>query len=308
MPLPVVLDTDIGTDIDDAYALLLAATAPELDLRAVTTVNNDVRTRARIARTLLRLLGRDEVRVAEGASQALTPGKTIGWMGHEGRGIDLSGVSEGDLAQEDAARTIALCAEGAAAQNQPLTLLPIGAMTNLAIAMDKYPQEMRHVTRIVAMASNFVGFGADVARHEHNVACDQTAVQRVLDSGTPLTFVGLNVTSKTRMAQDLVDEIAAIGGPLADALVGMHRVWFNAIKCAESPMHDPLAVVAAFRPEILRTEPAVARIDFTAARAGTVVFERPGPGSPANCEVATDVDADAFHALFRERILRAVEG
>src|SRR5438128_1016949 len=73
MPIPILLDTDIGTDIDDIYALILAARSPELDLRAVTTVNNDTELRAKIAKKVLQLLGRDHVPVAVGEGRSLTP-------------------------------------------------------------------------------------------------------------------------------------------------------------------------------------------------------------------------------------------
>src|SRR5579871_4091962 len=88
-PLPLVLDTDIGTDIDDVYALILAAVSPECDLRAVTVVNCDVHLRARLARHILDLLGRRDVPVSMGASLSLTPGERRGWMGHEGLGLSL---------------------------------------------------------------------------------------------------------------------------------------------------------------------------------------------------------------------------
>src|SRR5262249_37361050 len=141
-PSPVVLDTDIGTDIDDAYALLLAAVSPELDLRAVTTVNHDVDLRARIAKKLLRLLGRGDIPVAAGTGPSLTPGVTRGWGGHEGQGIVLSDTTSQDLAKQDAPRLLADLAEAAHAEGTPLTILPIGAMTNLAVAVEQYPEAM----------------------------------------------------------------------------------------------------------------------------------------------------------------------
>src|SRR5206468_7344631 len=85
--IPVALDTDIGTDIDDVYALILAAVSPELDLKAVTTVNNDTNLRARLAKAVLSLLEKNDIPVAAGARESLTPGVSLGWMGHEGQGI-----------------------------------------------------------------------------------------------------------------------------------------------------------------------------------------------------------------------------
>lgn len=304
MPIPVVLDTDIGTDIDDAYALLLAVLSPELDLRAVTTVNNDVALRSKIAKKLLRLLGRDDVPVACGSGVALTPGVTRGWGGHEGRGIDLSKVDPArDIDSRDASTIIATAASAAHNEGNPLTLLPIGAMTNIALALEKYPQEMRLVGRIVAMASTFEGFGRDYARGEHNVACDPVAADRVLRSGIPITLIGLNVTRQTAMTREQVEAWAARGGPVAQAVVGMHRVWFDVIHNDRSAMHDPLAVAVAFRPELVHLLPVKASVWLDAPHPGTIIYNPPSPEEVTHCRIAASVQADEFHLLLQERIL-----
>lgn len=307
MSLPVVLDTDIGTDIDDAYALVLAAVSPELDLRAVTTVNNGVEIRALIARTLLRLLGRDDVPVATGERHSLTPSVTCGWAGHEGKGIDLSRTFPArDLDPRPAPALLAELARAAHAEGNPLTLLPVGAMTNVAVAIRDYPQEMALLRGIVAMASGFYGFGEEAARGEHNVQCDPVAVEIVLSSGIPLTFIGLNVTVQTSMTRAQVEEMAATGGPLAEALAGMHRVWFDLIQRDQSAMHDPLAVAVAFRPELVQLLPVSARVRRDPRESGAIVYSPPAEGQAAPHRIATEVDTDRFHALLRERITRAV--
>ena len=306
MPIPVVLDTDIGTDIDDAYALIIAAASPELDLRAVTTVNNDVCLRARIAKALLRMLGKDHIPVAAGSGRSLTPGFTRGWGGHEGLGIDLTGVhvcQEPDF--ETGPAVIASAAAQARAEGNPLTLVTIGALTNAALAFERYPEDMSALGRIVAMASDFRGFGAENASEEHNVACDPVALQQIIGSGIPLTLVGLNVTRKTSMDINQMDQIAAIGGPLADALVGMHRVWFDHIDKDSSPMHDAVAVAFTFRPELLTTISVSAQVILDAAIPGTIVFNPRGEGE-VTVEVATEVDLSGFERVFSERVMACV--
>src|SRR5258708_29445863 len=122
MPIPMVLDTAIGADIDDAYALIFGVGPPELDIQAVTTVNNDVCLRGRIAKALLKLAGRDDVLVAAGAGRSLTPGETRGWGGHECRGIDLTGIHMCDEPDfETAPAVIASLAAQARAAGNPLT-------------------------------------------------------------------------------------------------------------------------------------------------------------------------------------------
>lgn len=308
MATPILLDTDIGTDIDDAYALAFAAFSPELDLRAVTTVNNDVALRARIAVDLLRRMGRSDVPVAAGAARALSPGVHRGWLGVEGRGIDLSRVSdERDIDSRSAPELIAREARRAAENGTPLTLVTIGALTNAALAFQQFPREMSTVRRIVAMASCYAGCGQENARGEHNVACDPTALQQVLGSGVPVDLIGLNVTRQTAMTRADMERFAAMGGPLAEALAGMHRVWLGYILRDSSPMHDSLAVLAAFDDGIVRLEPVSARVLDQGPEPGTVVFNPPRAGEVTRVRVATEVDAGAFHRLFFARIEDAVQ-
>src|SRR5689334_7394399 len=128
LSIPIILDTDIGTDIDDVYALVLAAVSPELELKAVTTVNKGTVLRARLAKAVLRMLGRIEIPVAAGARQSLTSGVAIGWMGHEGQGVDLSDVGTDDLDPLDGPSLIARTAS----DNIGSVLITIGALTNAA--------------------------------------------------------------------------------------------------------------------------------------------------------------------------------
>jgi purine nucleosidase len=306
MAIPILLDTDIGTDIDDVYALILAASSPELELRAVTTVNNDVLVRGQIAKRILRLLGRDDVPVALGEGRSLTHGETRGWLGFEGRGIDLGEIdAERDFAPYNADKMIAGAARQAFGLGNPLTIVTIGAMTNLALAMERFPDRVRLAERVVAMASTFRGYGAEQAGEEHNVACDPVAFERVLGFGLPVTLIGLNVTSNTRMDSAQVDEIAGIGGPLAESLAGMHRIWLGHIRRDHSPMHDGLAVAAVFRPDLVGLLPVGASLKPPSA---AVVFNPSAPEEVTNCKIAESVDAEAYHALLFDRIMEAVRG
>ena len=304
MSIPILLDTDIGTDIDDVYALILAARSPELDLRAVTTVNSDVVTRAKIARQILRCAGRADVPVAVGEGRSLTTGVDLGWIGIEGQGIDLGGVvPDRDFAAPDAVEMLAQSTDRALQSGRPLTIITIGAMTNLALAIERYPDRMRGARRIVAMASTFEGFGSEKARPEHNVACDPEAVRRVLQFNVPVTFIGLNVTRQTRMDAHHVDRIEAAGGPLAKSLVGMHRIWLDHIRRDHSPMHDGLAVAAVFRPDLLEFRSVSADVRPPSA---AVEFNSPRAAQVTECLVAESVNAGAFQALFMGRIMEAV--
>jgi purine nucleosidase len=299
VPHAILLDTDIGTDIDDAYALTLAAASPEVDLRGVTTVNNDTVLRARIARKLLNLLDRSDVPVIAGAAEPLTPGVGRGWLGHEGEGIDLADTAPaGDFHALDSVARILHTGNEAR-----VTLVTIGALTNVVRLLALLNGEERpRIERIVAMASTFEGYGPENARIEHNVACDPLAFRQMIESGIPVTLVGLNVTRQTTMTTRQVDDLESIGGPLACALVGMHRVWFRKIGKDQSPMHDALAVACVFRPDLLTTIPVVPSITGTD---GAVVYNPPAAGQVTSVDIAVDADVGSFHDLLWARTLQA---
>lgn len=297
MPTPLILDTDIGTDIDDAYALVLAASSPALDLRAVTTVNGDTELRAAIARRLLLQMGRAELPVGAGLRSSLSPGEPIGWAGFEGQGIDLDGLGPEGLAPGGALGLLSELVVRAWREAAPLTIVTIGAMTNLAALLDELPRAaLAGIAGVVSMASNYGGKGEEAALPEHNVACDPVAFERVLRSGLPLRLVGLNVTKRVPMDRARMERLTR-GGPLGASLRGMHEVWFQAIHAEASPMHDGLAVASLIDPGVLRFERVSARPSGTGRPRGSVTFLEEGDLRGAACEVATDVDVARFDAL-----------
>lgn len=335
---PLLLDTDIGTDIDDVYALICAAISPEFDLKAVTTVNNDVVLRARIARRVLNLMGREDVPVIIGAGPSLTPDEHRGWGGYEGEGIDLSsipvpetgnsanggsamegttegGSAKGKIENGDAPRRIAEFAQQCYEAGAPLTVCPIGAMTNLAIALREYPEQTRKIGQIIAMAADFGGYGVANARTEHNIACDPVAAQVLLQSGLPITLVGLNVTKQTAMTLEELETLEAIGGPLAHAVAGMHRVWFDHIHNTRSPMHDALTLAQQIDSAILTFAPAYCSVGTQHHDLGKVTYLEGSPIDASTqeeallsppCQVALSVNAPRYHALLQARVQEAV--
>jgi inosine-uridine nucleoside N-ribohydrolase len=108
------------------------------------------------------------------------------------------------------------------------------------------------------------------------------------------------------MAASDLERVAAIGGPLAQALEGMHRIWFEAIGRDNSPMHDSLAVAAVFDGSLLSLVPVSAAVDMTDPLAGAVEFNPSVGDAVTTVRIATGVDSEAFHRLFFARIESAV--
>jgi len=293
-PLPILIDTDIGDDIDDALALALALTSPEVDLRAVTTVFGDVATRTRLALKLLAAYGRPDIPVGTGRGAPLmgpppthTPNQAI--VLEEGEELP---EPSGHPADELIRRT----AHEAAGR---LVIITIGAMTNMALALLREPRLARQA-RLIVMGGVV---GQQLA--EWNIRCDPEAARICLESGIPTTLVGLDVTMKCQMGEADVNALAARGTAataLLDAMVGAWSGSADGQRRRKCPiLHDPLAVAVAFRPELVtvqqRKVAVETRGEFT--RAFTVATQSDKP----NASVCLDVDSAAFLRLFMGRIL-----
>jgi purine nucleosidase len=192
-PLPILLDTDIGDDIDDALALTVVLNSPELELVGVTTVFRDAPRRAILARQLLDMGGRGDVPAVAGCSEPLFPswdkfpgGKSLG---RQFEALDDS------LQWTDTNRAVEFIIDKVrdfASRGERLTLVPIGALTNLALAFlwapDIIPQ-----CRVVLMGGKWGSKFAEPDA-EWNILCDPEAAALVFRSGVDLTMVGLDVT------------------------------------------------------------------------------------------------------------------
>ncbi len=290
MPVRVAVDTDIGDDIDDAFALTLASLSPELELKGVTTVYGDVRARAELAARLLGALGRDDVPVAVGASHPLVgeaptwrPTYHEGLKGVEGRSARIVEVSAVDLLEE-------LVEAG-----EIDVLVTIGPLTNAALLFLKRP-DLAGKVRLVSMCGAFT-----LNTAEYNIKCDPEAAGRVLAAPCDKLLVGLDVTLKCRMSREMVEELYGLGGEYARVLSSYLKVWME--RSGHLPiLHDPLAVATVFAPDLVKTEPARVEVELAGrhTRGYTVVV-----GGKPNARVCKDVDADRFLRLFAERVLRA---
>lgn len=294
----IILDTDIGTDVDDAYALLLALVSPELRLRGVTVVHGDLDVRSLIAAKILSLSGRTDIPLVRGESAPMNRERPAFWAGHEGRGIDFSDVASFPISDEHAADFIARVASESPGK---VVLVTVGPMTNAGVLVRDRPREASMLRGIVSMASTFNGYGTDCAAKEHNASLDPEAMEFVLQSGIPTTIVGLNVTLQTSLARAHIERMLSAETDLASLMAYMTEDWLRVIGRDETCMHDPLAVATVFDPSLVTTIPVKA--DFLDG--GTrVAYHEADENHPVR--ICTSVDADKFHEGFHPRILEAV--
>jgi inosine-uridine nucleoside N-ribohydrolase len=291
--LPILIDTDIGDDIDDALALALAVNSPEVEVRAVTTVFGPVACRTKLALKLLSTYGRSEIPVGTGRSAPLfgpepkiTPNQAV--VLQEGEKLP----EPSPLAADE------LILRTAADAGGQLTIITIGAMTNLAVALLRDPSLARRA-RLVVM-----GGVAGTPMAEWNILCDPEAARVCFQSGIPLTMVGLDVTLQCRMSREDVEAVGRRGTPASALLERMIDAWAGPGDPAtrRTPiLHDPLAVAVAFRPELCARQ--ARRVLVETRGEFTRAFTLASQSEPTNAEVCLGVDAPGFLRLFMERML-----
>jgi purine nucleosidase len=277
--LTVLLDTDLGDDIDDAYALAVCLRHPGLRLAGVSTVRGDTELRAAQARYLLALDGRPELPVAAGSRDALDS------LVRAGRNCQAGVVPAHEEERWRAGRQDGVRALAEWSASHPgAVLLPVGPLTNVARFSLEFPEEFALLSRLVIMGGHL---DPNIPHPEYNLACDPRAAQLVLQTGKPLLMVGLDVTLQCRMTKEHLDRVREARTPLSAALAAMTRMWQEHAQAEQPPrpvLHDPLAALAIMEPEVLRTVPRRVEVD----RHGNCVI---GTGAP-NVAWAVEVEAD----------------
>lgn len=278
----VVLDTDIGSDVDDALALGMLLGSPEVELVGVTTVYGDTDLRARLARRLAGLAGVD-LPCCAGARDTLT-GRPVWWAGHEG-------ALFADLEREQVApRPGADFLVDAARRTGDLDVVAIGPLTNVAAAV-KAGGSFRHLT---VMGGSFAG-----DRPEHNFRSDPEAARIVLSSGIPATVCGLEITEQVRVTRAGLARIAAAGRLGAALAAEVEQYWTYAGRQYNTP-HDPVAALTLLRPDLFET--AAVEVAVSVEEPAGVSVATPARSSPVR--VVTAIDAEVVGEELLTRICR----
>jgi len=235
----VILDTDIGTDIDDAWALAFVIAHSEFDPLGVTISDADTPARARIACKMLHLAGRSEVPVAVGR-QTPTPAGRIDYQ---------FSWAEDFSAKKPIAQTAAdFIVEQAKRHRGDLTLIAVGPLQNVADALRKEPALAQCFKRVVLMSGCIYG----TARKpqpvpEWNVVASTADAQVVYAAGLPLTIVPLDSTTHVELQETERERVRRRASPLTTALEALYRLWLSN-PSSRMTLHDQLAVAETARP------------------------------------------------------------
>ena len=306
MTIPILIDCDPG--LDDAIALLLALASPELQLLGVTTVagNQTLEKTTANALRVLELGGRDDVPVAAGADRPLVRELVVAADAHGETGLDgpaLPPPRRDPLDQH----AVDFLAERVLASDRPVTLVPLGPLTNVALLLARHPDAAARLERVVLMGGA-VGAGNMTAAAEYNIWVDPEAARRVFESGLDLTMIGLDVTNRAVLTAEHADRLRGtgrVGAAVAQMLGFYQRFYEAAYDHGGSPIHDAVAVAHLVRPGLVETLDRHVAVETASGlcRGRTVVDMRRRRSLPApTAHVAVDIDAPAFVELLLERL------
>lgn len=307
MALPVILDCDPGHD--DAIALILALASPELKVLAVTTsagnqtpdktLNNALR--------ILTLLGRDDIPVAAGAPKPLARELIIADNVHGESGLD--GPKLPDPAFAPVAMTaLELMAKCLRESPDPVTLVPTGPLTNIALLLAAHPELKQKIARIVLMGGA-AGAGNWTPAAEFNIYVDPEAADMVFKSGLPITMCGLDVTHQAQVMDEDIERVRAITNPVAQCVAGLldfFMIYHRDPKWgfAGAPLHDPCTIAWLLAPALFHG--VECRVDIETGgthTSGMTVVDRYGlTGKPANALVLLGLDRAGFIDLLVTRL------
>lgn len=321
-PIPVLVDTDGG--VDDALALIMALNSPHLDLKAITVLAGNINV-DQAANNVLRVLSIVQPKtlpiVAKGCEKPLVkqPFNAAGIHGADGLG-ELDQFKEADGTARYPKLTIEASTENAidvilkAAQEygDNLNIVALGPLTNLATAIQKDAATMKKIGRIIIMGGAVTVPGNITAAAEFNFFVDPDAAQIVMESGIPLTLVGLDVAMKAPLPRQVVEDNlqhhpSKVTQFIADC-TGIYMAFYRDNEgfygCY---LHDPLAMAVAIDPSLVTTELLYMMVE-TQGRFTTGLSladrrdRRDEKTNPPNVEACLDVDTEQFLKLFDQLV------
>jgi purine nucleosidase len=281
----IIIDTDIGDDVDDAFAVALALRSPELEILGITTTFGDTETRAKLLDRLLGEVGRADIPVAVGMP---TPANNHLTQRRYAEG--------GHFARASHPKAVDFILEQIRRYPGQITLVAIGPLMNVGAVIEKDPETFRKLQRVVLMGGSiYRGYG-DMGyfpphgpQPEWNILNDIPSAQKLFASGVPIYVMPLDST------QLKLDEVRRAilfqsGTPLTDALTLLYHQWGQ-----ETPtLFDVMTVAYILNPKLCPVQPMRIRVDDKGCT-------RPEPG-PANAQVCLDSDAETFFRFYISRV------
>jgi purine nucleosidase len=286
-PQLVILDTDIGDDIDDAFALALVLRSPELQLLGVETAFGDTELRARLVDRYLAAVGRTEIPVMAGVP------------GPQTNHFSQAAYARQWPEQKHKSGVDFLLNQIRAHPGQ-ITLIAIGPLSNIGAAIQRDPATFKQLKRVVIMGGSvyrgYDGKNGDKntpPSPEWNIVCDPAGAKALFGSGVPVFVMPLDST-QIHLENQALGAIFAHGSPLTDQLTLLYHQWTGEKEWRSPTLFDPVAVTYAIRPDLCLTTPIRLEVDDKG-------FTKPVAGAP-NVQVCLHSDEKGFLDLLIGRI------
>lgn len=307
VPRKVILDCDPGHD--DAIAIMLALASEELEVLGITTVYGNVGLQRTTHNALVvrEVLGKS-VPIYAGSDRPLVRERISAESVHGVSGLEGPHLPT-PTGQVEPKHAVHFIIEQVLRYPGEVTLVPVGPLTNLALAMRLEPRILPQIREIVLMGGS-MDIGNWSPSAEFNILCDPHAARIVFTAGVPLVMMGLNLTHQTIAHPARVERFRAlgtrVGAFVAELLEFFREHHLRRFKWDGAPIHDACAVAYLLRPELFRTALLNVEIETNEGLTfGRTVCDYWGvTGKPANCEVGLEVDVDGFYNLLVERIGR----
>ena len=292
-PQPVIIDTDIGDDIDDAFALALALRSPELKILGVTTTFRDTEMRARLVDRYLKAVGREDIPVAAGP--ASKPGDELTQKAYALQAPAVIHADGADFILDQARK-----------HPDEITLIAIGPLFTVQAAIERDPAAFRKLKRVVLMGGSIErgydgpsnGSGPGERRPpepEWNILNDPAGLRALLAAGVPVYMMPLDST-QIHLEEPERNKIFAYGSPVTDQVTLLYHEWLgnSQFHTATPTLFDPVAVTYTFRPDLCPAKPMRIEVDEKG-------LTRPVPGEP-NVAVCLQSDERGFLKLLLDRL------
>jgi purine nucleosidase len=291
----IIIDTDIGTDIDDAFAVALALRSPEFQILGITTAFGDTEGRAKILDRMLGEAGRQDIPVAVGITTVVPPsyGDNLPQRRY-GNG--------GRFARTTHQKAIEFILEQIRRYPGEITLVAIGPLPNIGALIDQSPETFRKLKRVVIMGGWIeplkpdYGDGPPAApTPEYNIVSHIAGAQKLFQSGVPLYVMPIDSTSHLALTEVNRNLIFSQGTTLTDALTLQYHQWSNGFGTVTPVLFDAMTLAYILDPNLCPVQSMHIRVDDQGLTQAV-------PGEP-NAHVCLHSDADAFYRFYMKRLL-----
>lgn len=302
MTRKIILDCDPGHD--DAIAIVLAHGSPDIELVGITTVAGN-QTLPKVTRNALRMCtvaGISDVPVAAGCEFPLVRRQIVAPEIHGDSGLDGPDFPEPTVLLDPRHAVDLIIDTVMAAAPGEITLVPVGPLTNIALAMRREPAIVERVREVVLMGGAYTR-GNTTPAAEFNILADPEAAAAVFDAPWPVTMVGLDLTHQAGATEAVVQRIGAIGTPLAKIVVELLTFFASTYKEVAGfdapPVHDPCAVAYVINAALVTTKDAYVGVELKGdlTYGMTVTDFGDAYGKAHNTKVATELDVEGFWDL-----------